>query len=268
MHEKPVFMSKTLRAIAIALILVPYFTLTYTSWWMAIVGSVLIVLLSRLVWPGRGVKVVGLRIPLEQIGVSLFLLCIVLIGSFEIITAITRCEGIIFVPLYENRKWVLYLVHTVGQTLNEEMVLGALFLRFIENKFRLIHPFVISVGVALIFSLLHYLFYGLRPSQSLHYGVLSLTTLISLFSMGVVRNNCILSTGNIGYAWAIHIGWNIVFADSSFYLSESSTKLTEPSMFNLILGNRHVVMITSVLMALSLLLYIKKRPPGEQGGKR
>jgi hypothetical protein len=255
--------SKRFRIMAIALILVFYCTLTYGSRWTSIVGSALIILLSRLAWSKGGMEVIGLRIPRQQVGISLLLFCVVLIGSFKIISAITMREGITFIPAYENRKGFSLLVHTIGQTLNEEMVLGALFLRSIKNRFRSVHPFATSIGVALIFSLLHYSFYGLRPPQLVNYGILSVTTLISLFSMGVVRNNCILSTGNIGYAWALHLGWNVAFIDGSFYSPVTHAKLAEPSMFNLILGNRYLVVVAIVLMPLSFLLFLKRSPKSQ-----
>jgi hypothetical protein len=252
-----VFISKQLRTIALALILVFYCALTYGARWTSVAGSALIILLSSCVWSKNGIEVIGLKIPRHQIGISLLLFCVVLIGSFQIINAITTRNGIIFVPVYENQKGFSLLVHTIGQTLNEEMILGALFLRAIKDRFRSVHPFVTSIGVALIFSLLHYAFYGLRPPHVVNYGILSATTLSLLFAMGVARNNCILSTGNIGYAWALHLGWNVAFIDGSFYSSTSHAKLAEPSMFNLILGNRYLVVVAVVLMALSFLLFVR-----------
>jgi hypothetical protein len=250
-------MSKRLRIIALALVLVFYCTLTYGARWISVAGSALIILLARCVWSKNGIQVIGLKIPRHQIDISLFLFGVVLICSFQIINVITMREGVIFVPVYENQEWLSLLVHTIGQTLNEEMVLGALFLRAIQNRFKSTHPFVTSIGVTLTFSLLHYAFYGLRPPEWVNYGILSATTLISLFAMGVARNNCILSTENIGYAWALHLGWNVAFIDGSFYSSASHTKLAEPSMFNLILGDRYLVVVAVVLMALSFLLFVK-----------
>ena len=217
-------MSKRFRIIALTLILVFYCTLTYGARWTSVAGSTLIILLARCVWSKNGIEVIGLKIPSHQIGISLLLFCVVLISSFQIINAIIVREGVIFMPIYENREWFSLLIHTIGQTLNEEMVLGALFLRAIQSRFRSVHPFVTSIGVALTFSLLHYAFYGLRSPEWVNYGTLSATTLISLFAMGVVRNNCILSTGNIGYAWALHLGWNVAFIDGSFYSPVSCVK--------------------------------------------
>ena len=253
--------AKTVIAVVIVIL---YLALTYADWWMAIVGSVLIVVLSKLAWSNRGTQVVGLEMSARQIGVSLLLLVVVLMASLWIVQAIAAREGAHFVPVYEDEKRSTRLIHTLGQTLNEEMVLGALLLRFIQGRLKSTRPFAISAGVAAVFSLVHYLFYGLRPPQAPNYGTLSVATLVSLFLVGVVRNNCILGTGHIGYAWAIHMGWNIAFIDGSFYWPETGAKLVEPSMFNMILGDRALVIATSILMVLSLLPYARKKESGNR----
>jgi hypothetical protein len=242
------------------LVVVLYLGLTYNRWWMAPVGSVSILILAQLAWPDRGTEKLGLNMSSGQIGISLFLLGLLSIGSITIVRTVAPGEGLSLLPVYQNRKWATLLVHTLGQTLNEEMVLGVLLLRYVTSRFRSLPPAVVSTIVAMGFSLLHFVFYGLRPPQSPNYGQLSLWTLLSLFAMGVVRNNCILSAGHIGYAWAIHMGWNVGFIDTWFYLPGSDTRLAEPLVFNLVLGNRYLSTIAAVLMMFSFLLYVNKRP--------
>ena len=202
-----------------------------------------------------------MRIPRAQIGGSAALLCVVARAASGLIAAIARAESIAFTPVWESRTWASALVHTVGQTLNEEMVLGALLLRAVRSRLKSIHPLAISAGVALLFSLAHYAFYRARPSWSWNYGTLSVATLASLFAIGVVRNNCILSTGNVGYAWAIHLGWNAVFVNGTYRWPGSYAELAEPAMFNAILGHAALVALSVALMGLSLLLFLRKRPP-------
>ncbi len=256
MNGKATTIGKGIRIGARVLIPIAYFSLTYADWWMAPVASALIVLLAGLAWPGKGLDTVGLRIPLAQIGVSLLILCIVAVAACCIIPTIAASERIAFTPAWESKKWAA-LAHTVGQTLNEEMVLGALLLKSIRKKAGIAHPYVTSAAVALAFSLAHYLFYHARPPGSWNYGTLSVATLVSLFAIGVARNNCILSTGNVGYAWALHLGWNAVFVNSTYTWPSSNTRLAEPAMFNVILGNTTMVAISLALMGLSLLLFIK-----------
>ena len=261
MHKETSFISRILRGAALALIPISYLSLTYAGWWTPPVGSALILLLARLAWPKQWTKVVGLNIPRNQIGISLTVLCVVAIASSGIIAAIASSEGIAFTPVWESKTWGLSLFHTVGQTLNEEIVLGALLLGAVKNRLKAIHPLVISATVALAFSLLHYAFYGLRPPGLPNAGVLSTAALASLFAIGVVRNNCILSTGNVGYAWAIHMGWNAIFMNGTYTWPGSDISLAEPAMFDAILGNGYMVAISTALMALSLLLFAKKRAP-------
>lgn len=246
---------------AVALIPIAYFLLTYDGkWWTTLAASVLIFLLASLAWPKGGLDAIGLRIPLAQIGASLLILRIVAVAAHKTIPVITARENITFISAWERKRWVS-LAHTTGQTLNEEMVLGALILKFIRKRGKSLHPCVTSATVALVFSLAHYLFYRARPSGSWNYGALSIATLTSLFAIGIVRNNCILSTGNVGYAWALHLGWNAVFINSRYIWQNSYTRLAEPAIFNTILGNAAMVAISLALMGLSFLLFLKKRMP-------
>jgi hypothetical protein len=247
------------RLVAVAAIPILYLSLTYFSWWMSVVGSVLIVLLSKIAWPRRGTAVIGLKMSAKELGLSVLLFGIVLLGSFWLVETIVRREGIQFAPFYKNEEGWLMVIHTIGQTLNEELVLGALLLLFIRSRFKTVSPLLISAGAALVFCLFHSAFFGLRPPQAPNYGSLSLATLLSLFLVGVTRNNCILSTNHIGYAWAIHLGWNIAFMNGSFYWPGSNTKLIEPAMFNLILGDGLLLVVTTMLMILSLTLFLKEK---------
>ena len=147
------------------------------------------------------------------------------------------------------------VVHTLGQTLNEEMVLGSLLLKYAAGKLPKLPPAAISILVALAFSLLHYAFYSLRPVTMINYGVLSLAALASIFAVGVLRNNCILSTGNIAFAWGIHFGWNLVFMDSQYLHAATQVKLPEPAMFNAVFGSPAVLLLITVAAGLSFLLY-------------
>ena len=93
-----------------------------------------------------------------------------------------------------------------------------------------------SAGVAALFAVLHSIFYAWRPASMINYGVLSTITLLTIFAVGLLRNNLILAAGNIAFAWAIHLGWNLVFMDSS-YVSTAYARLDEPAVFNAVLGS-------------------------------
>lgn len=256
-------MDRRIRAVAARAIPVVYVLLTYNVWWGAPLGFALIVLLARVAWPGNAWRTLGLGIPAKALAAALLLFCAILAGSFWLTGAIASDAGVDYVPVYANARGLTLLVHTLGQVLNEEIVLGALLLRFLQSRLKAAHPAVLSVAAALAFALLHAAFYGLRPPDSPVYGLLAATTLISLFFAGIARNNFILCTGHIGYALALHAGWNIAFMDGLFFAPGSGAELAEPVMFNLVLGDPRMVAVTAVLMAASFALYVRADPRRE-----
>jgi hypothetical protein len=253
-------MNRIIQAIAIRTIPVVYVLLTYNVWWAAPAGTLLIVLLARVAWPGKARQVLGLAIPVKALAAALLLACAILAGSFWLTGAIAAGAGVRYVPLYANTRGLTLLVHTLGQILNEEVVLGALLLRFMQSRLKTAHPAVLSVVAALAFALLHAAFYGLQPTRAPNYGYLAAATLVALFAAGVARNNCILCTRHIGYALALHAGWNIAFMDGLFFTPGSGLELAEPAMFNLVLWDPRMVAVTAVLMAASFGLYAQGNP--------
>ncbi len=240
---------------AFILLLLVFLLFTYNTWWLAPLGSALIILLSYAVWPGRNINLLGLKIPPKQGLVSLGLAAGTTGIAWLLIGAVTPTQGIAVTPLWSRANWFALVVHTLGQTLNEEMLLGALLLKSFSERFRRLSPQAVSILIALVFSLLHYAFYAFRPPGMINYGTLSLVALASVFAAGVLRNNCILSTGNIAFAWAIHFGWNLVFIDSVYLLSAAQVELSEPQMFNAVLGSLPVLILVWLAAGLSFLLY-------------
>lgn len=248
---------------AFFLLLLVFLLFTYNTWWLAPVGSAIIILLSYLVWPGRNIDLLGLNIPLRQGLVSLAIASGVMVIAWLVLLAVTPGQDIAITPVWRRTAWLALLAHTLGQTLNEEMLLGALLLKSVSSRFRRLPAPAVSILVGLIFSLLHYAFYAFRPPQVINYGMLSLVALASIFAAGVLRNNCILSTGNIAFAWAIHFGWNVIFIDSSYTNAITHVDLSEPQMFNAVLGGFPAMLVVSLAAGLSFLLYRIYPPPVE-----
>lgn len=151
-------------------------------------------------------------------------------------------------PLHVILSSYLYYI---PQTFNEEMIVGALLLNSLKNRFKKSNYFVISSIVALIFCLMHQVLYRFSPVQSGE--LLSITTLISLFLVGLIRNYLILRTGKIVYSWAIHLAWNLVFL-TSFIVQTDGQFTTEPSKFNLILGDFRL-MLFILLMTFFVIIW-------------
>jgi membrane protease YdiL (CAAX protease family) len=62
-----------------------------------------------------------------------------------------------------------------------------------------------SIGVAVLFTGLHFLLYRFGPP---HIG-LSLQALITLLLVGVACNEFFLATGSIAIPYGVHLGWNL-----------------------------------------------------------
>lgn len=226
--------------------------LTYNHWLLAPLGSLLIILLSFAAWPGENIDRLGLRIPPRHALAALVLLPLITAFAWLIIGYATRIQGVILIPLWQKPHPLELIVHTIGQTLNEEMILGALLLTSLVSRFQRAPLLLVSAVVAALFAVLHYIFYAWRPASMISYGLLSTITLLTIFAVGLLRNNLILAAGNIAFAWAIHLGWNLVFMDSS-YVSTAQARLAEPAVFNAILGNVLVLGVIAAFAAGSVL---------------
>lgn len=240
------------------LIWVCFIGLTYNLWWLAPLGSLLIILLSFTAWPESNLQRLGLRIPPRHALVALVLLPLTTAFAWLLIDYVTRIQGVILIPLWQKPHPLELIAHTIGQTLNEEMILGALLLTSLTLRFQRLPLLLVSAGVAALFAVLHSIFYAWRPASMINYGVLSTITLLTIFAVGLLRNNLILSAGNIAFAWAIHLGWNLVFMNSS-YVSIAYARLAEPEVFNLVLGNVVVLGVIAAAAAGTVLYLCRAR---------
>jgi hypothetical protein len=227
--------------------------------WVSLAGSLLILAFAKLAWPRDWVTRAGLRIRWREAVVSGLLFLAGLTVSYVLVHRAANASGIEFVPMVERSDIGYLFVHTVGQTLNEEIVLGALLLtalsRWCGNR-RLI---LVSVGVALVFALLHSAFYAFRVESDPNYGWLTVTALVAVFGVGVLRNNLILASRHIGYAWAIHLGWNVVCFHSRFTVPDRAVpSLNEPERFNLLLGYPVTVIVVTAAAAVSVVAFRRR----------
>lgn len=220
----------------------------------ALIGSFLILIISRATWPRSWKERLGLGFKIREItAATLLVFPLIFLLNWSIQT-IASSQNIlyqspftlhgIFSPLY---------LHTLGQTLNEELILGALLLFTLSRTFKKFHPFFIAVWVAAGFAVLHYIFYAwiVLPDNS---GSLTLSTLFVLFGIGLLRNTLILKTRHIAFAWSLHLSINLVGL-WGLYTSTSGGELSEPEIFNLILGSpRMVIPATFALLVCAILL--------------
>ena len=105
--------------------------------------------------------------------------------------------------------------------------------------------------VALIFSLMHLGLYKWSPVQS--GGLLTSTTIGTLFFVGILRNSLILKTRNIALSWAIHLSFNMVFFSGLFIHVQTGKFPDEPEVFNIVFGNLTMLALTGLLALTSII---------------
>ncbi|MCX6726960.1 MAG: hypothetical protein NTY75_04130 [Candidatus Shapirobacteria bacterium] len=241
-----------LQKLWISLILLSYVCFSYyffAGWWNSSIGTVLIILFSFLNWGKDFLKIIGLKLN-----------CIIVIKSLFFAAIATICSLLVMAYIADKQNLTIQFLnwrdyyHDIFYILNEEIVLGALTLYLLVNK-RKIKPIVASVGLAIFFSFMHYVFFRWIFADK---GIIQIPTLITLFLIGFVRNNLILVKGHIGYSWALHIGWIVIM------YSTVQIGMNEPYIFNTYLGSIEMLIISSVLAAISLIHWIKKVHPTTQ----
>lgn len=222
------------------------------DWLYSSLGSILIIFLSYLIWGKSFLKQIGLQLNLLTIAKSIILAVIVAACSLLIMKYIGSKHNI----RIEYYNWRDYY-HVLFYVLNEEIVLGAILLFALVYKWK-IRPLLASLCLAVLFSLIHYIFYRWIASES---GILGISTLITLFLVGFIRNSLIVLSGHIGYSWALHFGWIAIMFGSGHTFLNSSKYFSEPDTFNFYLGSSVMLIISTILAGFFLAYWIKKRQP-------
>jgi hypothetical protein len=214
------------------------------------VGFGLILAFSYLAWKNNFTFWIGIYLKSWEIMISVLLVIVFWAGSFYLIHTIAEANNI-----YVQKGNYKDSIHTVFYSLNEEIIMGALLLKGIKYRWGEIKNWKISLGVAFVFSLIHFVFFKWIFLNS---GNLNFLILLSLFGVGILRNNLILKTGHIGYSWAIHFAWVLPMLGYSHLYTADKRYLTDFERFDLYLGDHRTAIITSLLATISFLLLIKK----------
>jgi hypothetical protein len=241
-----------LQRLRIGLLLLSYMMFSYYffgGWWYSSIGSLLILFFSFLNWKEEFLKIIGLKLSFIIIIKSISFAAITTLCSFFLMKYIAEKHNLTI----QFTNWRNYY-HDVFYILNEEIVLGALALFLLVNK-RRIKPIAASVGLAVCFSVIHYILYRWIFTDK---GIIQVTTLITLFLIGFVRNNLIICNGHIGYSWALHFGWIVIMFGSSHLNRNTQMIINEPDRFNYYLGSIETLVISLSLAAISLLYWFKK----------
>lgn len=222
------------------------------DWLYSSIGSILIIFLSFLIWGNGFLEKVGLQLNLETFVKSIILVVIIAGCSFLIMKYIGNKNDI----RIEYYNWRDYY-HVMFYVLNEEIVLGAILLFTLVYKWK-VRPIVASICLAVGFALIHYVFYRW---VFIDRGILGISTLITLFLVGFVRNSLILYTGHIGYSWALHFGWIAIMFGSRHTNLNTNIYLSELESFNTYLGSTEMLVLSIILAGIFLPFWLRKYNP-------
>ena len=248
-------LAKLKKPLLLSLLILFYLLFSYSyfnGWWNSSVGSALIIFLSYLIWGKDFLKQTGLQLNLHTIAKSIILAIIITACALLIMKYIGNKNYI----RIEYFNWRDYY-HDIFYVLNEEIVVGAILLFSLVYKWKF-RPLFACLGLALFFSLIHFVFY---KWIFLDREVIGISALITLFLVGFVRNSLIIQTGHIGYSWALHVGWMAVMFGSSHTYLNGDMPPSEAERFNLYLGSTEMLIISLVAAGSFLAYWIKRSSP-------
>ncbi|MBN2362690.1 CPBP family intramembrane metalloprotease [candidate division WOR-3 bacterium] len=226
------------------LVFCSYILFTYTGYDISLIGSFLIIGLTLLFWQKKWAYKLGLKLKFTDLVVFIVIFLLVFISSYFIIMSICHQKDLLF-----NRKISIHfsIIQTIGQTFNEELVYGALLFLPIIRRFPKKYSISASLIMAVVFALFHLLFYRICIGQNR--GYLSFLTIFNLFLAGFIRNNLIIYSGHIYWAWALHLAWNMLFF--GYYIVHG---FNEPELFNNFVGTIQMLVFLGGLSIISFIL--------------
>lgn len=242
----------TRRFIIFSLLGLSYLLLSYNvfgGWWNSSIGTIAIIILSYLFWNKDFLSRTGLKMRPVVILKSIIAATLLIFVTYLIMKYIADKEGV----LIEYTDWRNYY-HDIFYVLNEEIILGAMPLFLLIDKWKQ-KPLIASVLLALLFSVIHFVFYRW---VFLDRGIIQISTLITLFFVGIIRNNLIITTGHIGYSWALHFSWIVIMFGSAHQFIIDNSRVTEPDRFNMYLGSYELMVISTILVVLSIIHLVKR----------
>lgn len=238
-------MKRQLIALFIVAALMPWpLMIPGDHWWAFILATAAIVAALRLVFGPQWKSYAGLRLSSEYAVLAIAAFALIAAGSTILLHRVYDVAG-----LKANAPAIKDQVGFLFQAFNEEIffraLLMGLFIQFIPSA-----P-AVSVGAAFLFAAAHFLLY--RFSNPMHLA-LSLAALATLFFAGVAMNNLYLAFRHIGFSWALHAGWNVVWLPAAIHDAVTNQLLYEPQVFERVLGAPIMVGAACAAAGLSFVL--------------
>jgi membrane protease YdiL (CAAX protease family) len=218
------------------------------NWWAFILVTAAIMGALRLLLGRQWTCFAGLKLPPTHVLIVVVAFATVATASKILLPIVYEAAG-----LKANAPEMKAQIGFLFQALNEEILFRALLIGFIVQYARSALP--VSFAVAFLFSAAHFLLY--RFSNPMHLA-LSFTALATLFFAGLAWNNLYLAFRHIGFSWALHAGWNVVWLPVPIYDASTNQRLHEPQLFDLVLGSPIVFALACVMAALSLVFLVRR----------
>jgi hypothetical protein len=239
-----------LTALVVVAMLMPWPLLAGpNNWWAYVLATVAIVAALRLLLGQGWADIAGLNMPLSNVFVVVGAFVVVATGSEILLPIVYRATGLnVTAPGIEEQAGFLF------QAFNEEILFRALMVGFLVRYAS--SSFAVSIGVAFVFAVAHFILY--RFSNPMHLA-LPITSLATLFFAGVAMNSLYLAFGHIGFSWALHGGWNVVWLSASFYDAATHVRLAEPQIFDRVLSSPILVVLAFSIAILSFLIQCGRR---------
>lgn len=242
-------MNRRLIALLVVAALMPWpLLLTHGNWWAFILVTVAIVAALRLLLGLPWRDYAGLNLSPLQALLAIVAFASIATGSEPLLRHVYETAGLrADTPAIQDQIGFLF------QAFNEEILFRALliglFLQWLPSA-----PLV-SLGAAFLFAAPHFLMY--RFTNPMHF-TLSMAALATLFCAGVAMNNLYLAFRHIGFSWALHAGWNVVWLPAGFYDAATHVRLHEPQIFDRVLGAPTIVAAACAIAALSFVLLARR----------
>jgi hypothetical protein len=237
-----------LRALLVVAALMPWPLLAgHANWWAFAVVTAAILVALRLLLGQQWASSAGLKLrPIDALA-ALAAFALVATGTQMLLPSLYAAAGLqANVPPVEQQFGLLF------QSLNEEILFRALLIGFVLQYVR--SAALVSLGVAFVFPAAHFLLYRFG---TLHMA-LSLTALATLYFAGATMNNLYLAFRHIGFSWALHAGWNVVWLPAATYDAVTKVPLDEAQLFDRVLGSPMIATIAGAMMVLSFVLLAQR----------
>ncbi len=223
--------------------------ITQDHWWAFILVTAAIAAALRLLLGSQWTNYAGLQLPPKHALLTVLAFVVVAIGSNMLLPLVYKAAALkVNAPNIEDQIGFLF------QAFNEEIFFRALMIGFFIQYVR--SAPLLSLGLAVLFVAPHFLMY--RFTNPMHFA-LSLASLATLFLAGVAMNNLYLAFRHIGFSWALHAGWNVVWLPAAFYDAATHARLREPQIFDRVLGSPAIVGMACAMAVLSFVL-LNRRP--------